>query len=162
MVKNWLIRTQANQILGPVSKEKIKEFIEKGSLAPDDEICSGNGYWFSVKEKDLVEKFLIFGETQPFNPIAEAKDILTVGLDTPELSEKEMDSIRLPDQLDLEYPGQGPSQASGNIPSGASHGSGGEKKPQNPMAQHSQSPLNLPSDSDLEYPDMGDSKKKAL
>lgn len=75
--KNWLIRTQQRQLLGPVSKEKIIEFVEKGSLTGEDEITSGNGYWFWVKEKDLLEKYLYGDVPQTFNPISEAIDVIT-------------------------------------------------------------------------------------
>jgi hypothetical protein len=77
MDKNWLIRTKSNHILGPVSKEKVVELYENGSIKPDDEICSGNGYWFFIREDDLVNRFLLGSETQSFNPISEAKNVLT-------------------------------------------------------------------------------------
>ncbi len=75
--KNWLIRTQQKQLLGPVAKDKIVEFIEKGSLTSEDEISSGNGYWFWIKEKDLVEKYVYGDMPQTFNPISEAIDVIT-------------------------------------------------------------------------------------
>ncbi len=78
MAKNWLIRTKSNHILGPVSKEKVVELYNNGSVKPDDEICSGNGYWFFIRETDLIEKYLLGDSIQSFNPISEAKDILTV------------------------------------------------------------------------------------
>ena len=77
MGKNWLIRTKSNHILGPVSKEKVLELYQNGSIKPDDEICSGNGYWFFIRESDLVEKYLVGSQSQSFNPISEAKDVLT-------------------------------------------------------------------------------------
>ena len=77
MGKNWLIRTKSNHILGPVSKEKVLELYQNGSIKQDDEICSGNGYWFFIRENDLVEKYLLGNSHQSFNPISEAKDILT-------------------------------------------------------------------------------------
>jgi hypothetical protein len=77
MEKNWLIRTKTNHILGPVSKEKVLELYHNGSIKAEDEVCSGNGYWFYVRENDLVERFLIGTEVQTFNPISEAKDVLT-------------------------------------------------------------------------------------
>lgn len=77
--KNWLIRTKNNQILGPATKQKVIELIQKGSLTGEDEVTSGNGYWFWIKEKELLEKY-VFGETvQCFNPISEAPDVLTAG-----------------------------------------------------------------------------------
>lgn len=75
--KNWLIRTKSNHILGPVSKEKVQELYQNGSIKPDDEICSGNGYWFFIRESELVEKYLLGTAAQSFNPISEAKDVLT-------------------------------------------------------------------------------------
>lgn len=77
MEKNWLIRTKSNHILGPVSKEKVVELYHNGSLKPSDEICSGNGYWFFIREEELVNRFLLGNERQGFNPLSEAKDILT-------------------------------------------------------------------------------------
>ncbi len=77
MDKNWLIRTRSNHILGPISKEKVLELYHNGSIKADDEVCSGNGYWFYLREDDLVQRFLIGEEIQCFNPISEAKDVLT-------------------------------------------------------------------------------------
>ena len=77
MGKNWLIRTKSNHILGPVSKEKVLELYQNGSIKQDDEICSGNGYWFFIRENSLVEKYLLGNSKQSFNPISEAKDVLT-------------------------------------------------------------------------------------
>lgn len=77
MDKNWLIRTKSNHILGPISKEKVVELYKNGSIKPDDEVCCGNGYWFFIREDDMVERFLTGHELQTFNPISEAKDVLT-------------------------------------------------------------------------------------
>ncbi len=77
MGKNWLIRTKSNHILGPVSKEKVLELYQNGSIKQDDEICSGNGYWFFIRENELVDKYLLGNSNQSFNPISEAKDVLT-------------------------------------------------------------------------------------
>ncbi|OFZ23872.1 MAG: hypothetical protein A2202_02355 [Bdellovibrionales bacterium RIFOXYA1_FULL_36_14] len=76
MEKNWLIRTTNLKILGPASREKIIELVEKGSLAFEDEICIGNGFWFSIKEKEYLKKYLFDQEVQNFNPISEADVIL--------------------------------------------------------------------------------------
>lgn len=77
MIKNWLIRTKSNHILGPVSKEKIIELYQNGSIRPEDEVCSGNGYWFFMREKELVESYILGNKKQSFNPISEARDVLT-------------------------------------------------------------------------------------
>lgn len=74
MEKNWLIRTKEMQLLGPVAKEKVIEFIGNGTLKEEDELCSGNGYWFWVKEGNLVEKYLKGNAQQSFDPLGEAKD----------------------------------------------------------------------------------------
>lgn len=118
MEKNWLIRTYQKQILGPVAKDKIVSFVEKGALGDSDEICSGNGFWFQVREKDLINKFVLNSETQSFNPISETKDILTANLksvvskeeetalESRMISEDELETrtIALPSFNDLEYP----------------------------------------------------------
>ncbi len=83
MQKNWLIRTKSNHILGPVSKEKVLELYKNGSIRAEDEICSGNGYWFYLREKDQVDDYLLGDKKQSFNPITEARDVLTATAATP-------------------------------------------------------------------------------
>lgn len=104
--RNWLIRTKHFQILGPVSKNKIVEFIEKGSLSGDDEICSGNGYWFSISESDLVDKYIFGNVPQSFNPISEAATILFAHPEpvTSSGGHELQDENTLPAQEDLEFP----------------------------------------------------------
>lgn len=77
MDKNWLIRTKTNHILGPISKEKVIELFQNGSIKADDEVCSGNGFWFFIREDDMVKKYLLGKEIQGFNPVSEAKDVLS-------------------------------------------------------------------------------------
>ena len=77
MERNWLIRTSQNQILGPVAKQKLLEFVQKGALGMMDEVCSGNGYWFALKEKELVEKYLQGDLPQGYNPISESRSVLS-------------------------------------------------------------------------------------
>ncbi|MCT4641683.1 MAG: hypothetical protein N4A33_05245 [Bacteriovoracaceae bacterium] len=76
MKKNWLIRTRNNHLLGPISLNKVKELIENKSLKGDDEICSGNGYWFFIREKDLIQKYIYEEVPQGFNPVSEASTVL--------------------------------------------------------------------------------------
>ncbi len=95
MNKNWLIRTKSNHILGPVSKDKVIELYKNGSIKGDDEVCSGNGYWFFIREKDLIEKYLLGINVQPFNPISEAKDVLTVDPDAPVAEAVEEEDVTL-------------------------------------------------------------------
>jgi hypothetical protein len=117
--RTWLIRTKQNKILGPVSKEKVIELVNSGSLTADDEVCSGNGYWFWIKEKDLVQKYLFDGTPQGFNPVAEAHTSLAnVGAApvapesfeapvqrAPEVSSSDEEEPTLfPDEDDLDFP----------------------------------------------------------
>lgn len=76
MERNWLIRTSQNQILGPVAKQKLLEFIEKGALGLNDEVASGNGYWFALRERELVDKHIYGDIPQGYNPISESKSVL--------------------------------------------------------------------------------------
>ncbi len=75
-MRNWLIRTKNNKILGPLSKEKVVDLYNAGDLKDLDEVCSGNGYWFWIKEEDLVKKYLLDDNHQSFNPVSEAKTVL--------------------------------------------------------------------------------------
>jgi hypothetical protein len=89
MDKNWLIRTRSNHILGPITKDKVLELYHNGSIKSEDEICSGNGFWFFIREEEMVRKYLLGNEIQTFNPISEAKDVLTSNTvsSEPELSQ---------------------------------------------------------------------------
>jgi hypothetical protein len=115
MDKIWLIRTKSNHILGPVSKEKVIELYKNGSIKADDEICSGNGYWFFIRETELVNRFLLGQEAQGFNPISEAKDVITANISniispvkkeiTPSSPSVSLEMAQvLPANEDLEYP----------------------------------------------------------
>ncbi len=169
--KNWLIRTSNFQILGPVSKEKIIEFLNKGSLKGEDEVTCGNGYWFLIKEQDLVEKYLLGNIPQTFNPISEAPNVLTANNSaeqtgthnkiTKPIKAKEagVDEVILPDDGDLEYPDMG-------SPSGDMSLDALDTSPAPSVAPAASKPIPvevnpedeleglLPGDDDLEYPDM--------
>jgi hypothetical protein len=101
MEKNWLIRTKNNHILGPVSKNKVRELLAKGSIKADDELCSGNGYWFYVREKELVEKYITGERPQDFNPVAEAISVVVSKVVEQNQDEQE---IQLPSDDDLAFP----------------------------------------------------------
>jgi hypothetical protein len=101
MQKNWLIRTKSNHILGPVSKEKVLELYHNGSIRQEDEICSGNGYWFYVREKDQLERYLLGNQKQSFNPISEARDVLTADLDSHKVGYDVQDDITLVSGIDI-------------------------------------------------------------
>lgn len=106
--KRWLIRTRAKQILGPASLEKIISLLEKNSLKDEDELSSGNGYWFWVKEKELVDKYIYKGVKQDFNPISEAITVLSNSAE--KLEKKTVSRPRaedepvIPSNEDLEFP----------------------------------------------------------
>ncbi len=68
----WMIRTRHNHLLGPISKSKLLELLDSGSLDQEDEICSGNGYWFKIKETEFINRFVKGAEIQGFNPVSEA------------------------------------------------------------------------------------------
>ncbi|MBH48286.1 MAG: hypothetical protein CME71_08975 [Halobacteriovorax sp.] len=107
--RNWLIRTRSMQILGPVSLEKVLELIEKKSLRDEDEVSSGNGYWFCIREDQLVDRYLIQKQKQSFNPITEAPNVLTQDeVITPVEPQSERRKVEeetiAPAQEDLEYP----------------------------------------------------------
>ena len=107
MEKNWLIRTHQHQILGPISKERVIELIRKGNLISEDEICSGNGFWFQIKEADLLERYVYNNEKQTFNPVSEAKSIFIKDGDDeiklPDTFREEL-ADNLPEKSDLEFP----------------------------------------------------------
>lgn len=123
MNREWLIRTKNNHILGPVSKDKVKQLISNGSIKGDDEVCSGNGYWIYIKEQELVAKY-VFGETkQDFNPVQEVDPVL---------------AIAQPSNEDLAYPGEEPEESELTIDDDSDKDEFGNL---------------MPSNDDLAYPD---------
>lgn len=150
--RSWLIRTTQNQILGPVAKAKVIEFLEKGALGLNDEVTSGNGYWFSLKEKDLVDKFLYGDIPQGYNPISESKSVLskrdnpdkTTSLNTAPANKTQVLKAStegpgvLPKNEDLEYPDITLITSS---PVGAAPASAPDD-------------IKLPNQDDLEFPDI--------
>jgi hypothetical protein len=75
-MKNWLIRTKSNHLLGPISRDKLLELIQAGTIRPEDEVCSANGFWIYVRETELVRRHVFEQVPQTFNPITEAKTVL--------------------------------------------------------------------------------------
>lgn len=149
--RNWLIRTGQNQILGPVSKEKIAEFINKGALSLMDEVSSGNGFWFYIREKELVDRHIFGDVPQGYNPISEAKTVLANSLKsdiTTSINAAPINAVHdrrhqkpsqngkevLPSNDDLEYP----DLTVVGI--------------ENPLKAQS---VSLPTNEDLEYPTLG-------
>ena len=91
MNRNWLIRTQAKKILGPVEKSEVLKLLQEKALSGEDEVSSGNGHWFWIREKDLVKKYLYGDKAQPFNPISEAESIFVNQVTGP--SQKNEESV---------------------------------------------------------------------
>lgn len=107
MQKNWLVRTRSNLLLGPVSKKKIIELYKSGTIKKDDEVCSGNGYWFYIKEEELVQEFILGDAKQPYNPVRDSDTVIANGkflVKDDAKSNKTNEEIKFPDQGDLEYP----------------------------------------------------------
>ena len=146
MERNWLIRTTQFQILGPISKDKVVEFYKKGALGPDDELCSGNGYWFSIKEKDLVEKYLIGDIPQGFNPISEAPTVLAA-------KKKSEHTSTLNRSIKAESPAQDASDSQSNATQVINLKDLKNSEPPVPKEE-----IKVPKNDDLDYPDMGSVK----
>jgi hypothetical protein len=150
--RNWLIRTSQNQVLGPVAKAKVLEFLQKGALGHNDEVSSGNGYWFHLREKDLVERYLLGDIPQSFNPISEAKSVFsrrenpdkTTSLNsapankTQVLSQSAFSNHHVPKNDDLEFPDITVVQKINSLSSSEVHADGAK----------------IPNSDDLEFPDL--------
>ncbi len=148
MERNWLIRTAQNQILGPVAKQKLLEFIQKGALGLMDEVSSGNGYWFALKEKDLVEKYLYGDLPQSYNPISESKSVLSKR-ENPDKTTSINTAPANKTQLIKSTPGEGVAPSADDL-----------EFPDLtfvrtvPIIAAKDDGVKLPDDSDLEFPDM--------
>ncbi len=155
MERNWLIRTTQNQILGPIPKFKVVEFLEKGALGLDDEVVSGNGYWFSLKEKELVDKYLYGDVPQGYNPISESKSVLakrenpekTTSINTAPANKTQVlkvssnENVNLPKSEDLEFPDI--TMVNKTLPS-----------PPTKEVSSKVEITKIPNSSDLEFPDL--------
>ncbi len=117
MKKTWLIRTSRFKILGPISRGKIIELYEKGSFDKEDEICPANGFWFFIREKDLLQKYLLDEVKAPFNlgEVVLKKERRLVKENTAVIDLKEVDLAKVtreghedmtvyPKEDDLDYP----------------------------------------------------------
>lgn len=54
----WLIRTSNNWIAGPYSAQQICQMVLEQKLTLQDEVCTGNGYWIFIHERDEIKKAL--------------------------------------------------------------------------------------------------------
>ena len=75
-MRRWLIRSNSNKILGPVSKALIIDLMKKGALKEEDEVTSGNGHWFYLWEKALVDSYVFGDKEQDFNPVSVVKSVI--------------------------------------------------------------------------------------
>lgn len=188
----WLIRTKQNKILGPVTKQKIKDLIAKGSLTPEDEICSGNGYWFWIKEEELVDKYINGDIPQDFNPVCEAATIVANNASHLELDTKpnfdvghtqmivnpllanptlasESEDVVIPDREDLEYPDVTPETTSKRNAEELkyeipkfSQESVASSIKSTQLSLANTEEVHIPDAEDLEYPDMGPAKSNVI
>ena len=110
-MRNWLIRTQNNQLLGPISREKLIELYESDSLKEDDEVCQGDGYWFFIREKNLIQDFIYDEKKQDFNPVTEAQTVLSSQSENTVLKTLSRDDVLYPKEDDLALPGEKPDGA---------------------------------------------------
>lgn len=151
MNKNWLIRTTQNKILGPISKEKLIEFIEKGSLTQSDEVTSGNGYWFYLHEQVLVDRYIVGNEVQGFNPISEGKTVLCRARRA--VDQQSEETVADAETNSTMVIGQ---DLLSQLSSQSDDSDQDDSNQANPSAVsgNSDTPQILPKDEDLEFPDM--------
>lgn len=57
-MKTWIIRHPNLNFERPLSQDELIQKIESGEIQAHDELCAGNGYWFSLSEADEVRKHL--------------------------------------------------------------------------------------------------------
>ena len=148
--RNWLIRTRNKKLLGPVSKKKIRELLDKGSLNGDDELSTGNGYWFWVRERELIDKYVFGDIPQEFNPVSEADNsdfsFISDKSQNPKIARQapqvgtDSENFVYPEDDDLAYPDISAPNPSNNQETGDI----------------------LPSSEDLEYPDMGSTESETF
>ena len=100
-MRKWLIRVNNHKIWGPISKERVIELYKIKSLAESDEICSGNGYWFYIREKKLLQRYLLGDELQSFNSSYGARE-----------ASKLQEGVKFPRSGDLGYPERGMAESS--------------------------------------------------
>jgi len=107
MNRNWLVRDKNRLIQGPFTKETITELYKQSKLSEDDEISQSNGFWFWVKEKSLIDHYLIQGHMQNQNdPFIESEK--ETDLELPNKQQRKSDEINnnlelpdLPSEIEL-------------------------------------------------------------
>jgi cobalamin biosynthesis Mg chelatase CobN len=58
MEAKFMIRTKENRLFGPFSKALVAERVARGELRDADEVCSGDGYWIFLHEREESKKIL--------------------------------------------------------------------------------------------------------
>ena len=52
----WLIRHPDSTFSRPMPEEELLKMFSSGQMKPQDEICPGNGYWFSLQDVKEMRK----------------------------------------------------------------------------------------------------------
>jgi hypothetical protein len=71
-MEQWLVRTAKNWIAGPYTKDQVCKMILGGQLSLHDEVCSANGYWIFIHERNEVRDQL--GIEVPKQPSTEGDE----------------------------------------------------------------------------------------
>lgn len=87
MTRDWMVRKTTNELLGPMTVEEIREWIQSGKLDGEDELCSTGDYWFFVHEGEEVKARLGVEVPQASKGKAlEATQAITKTMQTKEVS----------------------------------------------------------------------------
>ena len=60
----WMIRSSAGQIIGPITKTELKRMIDHGKFQIDSEICPENSYLFTIDDLDELNRFFSKDEVE--------------------------------------------------------------------------------------------------
>lgn len=52
----WIIRYADNSYSRPMPESELKKLFASGEMKPQDEICPGTGYWFSLQDVKEMKK----------------------------------------------------------------------------------------------------------
>ncbi|OFZ39117.1 MAG: hypothetical protein A2385_08065 [Bdellovibrionales bacterium RIFOXYB1_FULL_39_21] len=141
-----------------MSRDKIVSLVEKNALGEEDELCSGNGFWFQVRDNEMIDKHLIGAALQDFNRISESVSVLTSPPSDAQIkSSSEKVSKVLENTVVTNLKGmkfdvvaEGPENTSQDAPV--------ESKK---VESDADGMVRLPSEKDLEYPDLPGSEVPA-
>lgn len=71
----WLIRYANNSFSRPMPESELKKLFASGEMKPQDEICPGTGYWFSLSDVKEMKKH--FGNMSFDGLFKKAKEEIT-------------------------------------------------------------------------------------